>query len=36
VAGVAALNQKDGIHPNAQGAKIVARNLAPAVLKALG
>lgn len=36
VAGVAALNQKDGIHPNAQGVKIVARNLAPAVLKALG
>lgn len=30
------LNQRDGIHPNAEGVKIVARNLAPAVAKVLG
>jgi acyl-CoA thioesterase-1 len=36
VAGVADLNQRDGIHPNARGAQIVARNLAPAVIRALG
>ena len=31
----AALNQPDGIHPNAQGVKIIARALAPVVAKAL-
>lgn len=35
VAGVKSLNQPDGIHPNAQGAQIVARNLAPAIIRAL-
>jgi len=30
-----ALNQGDGIHPNAQGVKIIARALAPVVAKAL-
>jgi len=35
VAGVKTLNQADGIHPNAKGADIAARTLAPAVLKAL-
>jgi acyl-CoA thioesterase I len=38
LAGVArnrALNQPDGIHPNAAGVRIVARNLAPTVAKAL-
>jgi acyl-CoA thioesterase-1 len=29
------LNQSDGIHPNAQGAAIIARGLAPVVAKAL-
>ena len=29
------LNQPDGIHPNAQGAKIIAARLAPVVAKAL-
>jgi acyl-CoA thioesterase-1 len=29
------LNQGDGIHPNAEGVRIVARGLAPAVAKAL-
>jgi acyl-CoA thioesterase-1 len=32
---VAALNQGDGIHPNARGAEIVATRLAPAVARAL-
>ena len=36
VAGVAGLNQRDGIHPNAQGAALIAQRLAPAVVKALG
>jgi len=35
VAGVRALNQKDGIHPNAAGARHIARGLAPVVAKAL-
>lgn len=30
-----ALNQPDGIHPNAQGARIIATRLAPTVAKAL-
>jgi acyl-CoA thioesterase-1 len=30
-----ALNQNDGIHPNAQGVKIIARALAPVVAKVL-
>jgi acyl-CoA thioesterase-1 len=30
-----ALNQRDGIHPNAQGVLIIARRLAPVVAKAL-
>lgn len=36
VAGVRGLNQPDGIHPNAQGARRVAENLAPAIIRALG
>ena len=36
VAGVAGLNQKDRIHPNPAGVKIIADRLAPAVAKALG
>lgn len=35
VAGNRALNQRDGIHPNAAGVKIIARRLAPVVAKAL-
>jgi acyl-CoA thioesterase-1 len=35
VAGVRGLNQKDGIHPNAAGAKTIARRLAPVVARAL-
>ena len=31
-----ALNQQDGIHPNAAGAEIIARRLAPFVVSALG
>ena len=30
-----ALNQNDGIHPNPQGVKIIARALAPVVAKVL-
>ena len=30
-----ALNQPDGIHPNARGAAIIAQKLAPTVAKAL-
>ena len=30
-----ALNQRDGIHPNAQGVKVIARALAPVVAKQL-
>jgi len=35
VAGLPALNQRDGIHPNAEGVKIIARKMAPTVLRAL-
>jgi acyl-CoA thioesterase-1 len=35
VAGVRALNQKDGIHPNAAGARRIAQGLAPVVARAL-
>ena len=35
VARRAALNQADGIHPNAQGARIIAARLAPVVAKVL-
>ncbi|UTP41052.1 arylesterase [Phenylobacterium sp. LH3H17] len=38
LAGVAqtpTLNQRDGFHPNAQGVQVIARGLAPVVLKAL-
>ncbi|MGE5565238.1 MAG: arylesterase [Parcubacteria group bacterium] len=35
VEGNRALNQRDGIHPNAAGVKIIARRLAPVVAKAL-
>lgn len=35
VAGVRTLNQRDGIHPNAAGVKVIARQLAPVVAKAL-
>lgn len=36
VSGLTRLNQRDGIHPNAQGAALIAQRLAPAVAKALG
>lgn len=36
VARIPALNQPDGIHPNARGAQIIAARLAPVVAKALG
>jgi acyl-CoA thioesterase I len=35
VARVPALNQPDGIHPNARGVQVIARRLAPVVAKAL-
>jgi acyl-CoA thioesterase-1 len=35
VIGIRSLNQKDGIHPNAAGVKVIARRLAPVVAKAL-
>ena len=35
VVGIRSLNQRDGIHPNAAGVKVIARGLAPAVAKAL-
>jgi len=35
VAGVARLNQRDGIHPNAQGVEAIVRRLAPFVVQAL-
>lgn len=35
VAGNPRLNQRDGIHPNAQGVKIIARGLAPVAARAL-
>lgn len=36
VAGVPRLNQRDGIHPNTEGVKVIARALAPTVVRALG
>jgi acyl-CoA thioesterase-1 len=36
VEGVAALNQADGIHPNARGVQVIAARLAPAVARSLG
>jgi acyl-CoA thioesterase-1 len=35
VAGIRSLNQRDGIHPNAAGVKVIAHRLAPVVAKAL-
>ena len=35
VALTAGLNQRDGLHPNAQGVRIIARGLAPVVARAL-
>ncbi|MDO8379320.1 arylesterase [Phenylobacterium sp.] len=35
VAGLTKLNQRDGIHPNAQGAALIAQRLAPVVARAL-
>lgn len=35
VMGVRALNQKDGIHPNAAGVRVIASKLAPVVKRAL-
>lgn len=35
VMGIRSLNQRDGIHPNAAGVKVIARRLAPVVAKAL-
>jgi acyl-CoA thioesterase-1 len=35
VAGDARLNQRDGVHPNAQGVTVIARRLAPLVAKSL-
>ena len=35
VAGNRSLNQRDGIHPNAAGVKVIAHRLAPVVAKAL-
>ena len=35
VAGIRSLNQRDGIHPNAAGVKVIARRLAPVVARAL-
>lgn len=35
VAGMRSLNQRDGIHPNAAGVKVIARRLAPVVARAL-
>jgi acyl-CoA thioesterase-1 len=35
VAGNPRLNQRDGIHPNAEGVKIIVRALAPTVIRAL-
>ena len=35
VGGIEKLNQADGIHPNVEGHKIVARNLTPVLLKVL-
>ena len=35
VATIRSLNQRDGIHPNAAGVKVIARRLAPVVARAL-
>jgi acyl-CoA thioesterase-1 len=35
VAGVPRLNQRDGIHPNSDGVKLIVQKLAPAVARAL-
>lgn len=35
VAGIRSLNQRDGIHPNAAGVRVIARRLAPVVARAL-
>ena len=35
VMGVRRLNQGDGIHPNAEGVKVIAKGLAPEIIKAL-
>jgi acyl-CoA thioesterase-1 len=35
VAQIPRLNQRDGFHPNAQGVRIIARSLAPVIVKAL-
>ncbi len=35
VAQVPRLNQSDGFHPNAQGVQVIAKNLAPVIVKAL-
>ena len=35
VAGVPRLNQRDGIHPNPEGVKVIVRGLAPVVVRAL-
>jgi acyl-CoA thioesterase-1 len=35
VAGIPRLNQRDGIHPNPEGVKLIVQKLAPAVAKAL-
>jgi acyl-CoA thioesterase-1 len=35
VVGIRSLNQRDGIHPNAAGVRVIARRLAPVVAKAL-
>lgn len=32
----ARLNQADGVHPNAEGVKVIARRMAPVVVKTLG
>jgi acyl-CoA thioesterase-1 len=36
VGGVPRLNQRDGIHPTAEGVRIIVRGLAPVVSRALG
>ncbi|MDO9336074.1 MAG: arylesterase [Caulobacter sp.] len=36
VGGIPRLNQRDGIHPNAEGVRIIVRGLAPVVARALG
>ena len=36
VGGIPRLNQRDGIHPNAEGVKIIVRGLGPVVARTLG